>query len=514
MLSTAEPAAPAAEPATRFDALFERLYPGLFGLTYRVLGDWLETETPYKKPSSAWPMHPYCNAPTTRWLPGGPASAEPERQSPPRRLPRPAAPGTGRPPGASRWRRGRRRPRPARPSVTKRRPPCARRSPSYPSGSATAWCCAIPATPMPRSRPRSASPSARSASCSPVPSAPSAPPTRRTIMTTCPTRPLARLARRRASHSRKRDWHVHRGARPGRPPGRLPGLLDDRGRSAGECRCRRWRHRDTRGSRRLTRDRRPRPSAPRLGTGRRGPRRANRGIPTPPTREPPAQRTRHAGRVRRTSFLPESVPQRSLEPWQRRRCPSSPSPMERGAGGARPVPLPNLAAPLAGGRGRLPPRPRHPAVGTPAGRTATAQFLAQFRSQRFAVVTIEPGSATAVTWPISTTWVAYRAAPARAPAPRRALRGRSQPPRRLPRAAAGPARAARRPERPRRRCRSRPASEFRLTFDRSKARAYFQARTVTPRSACRALPGRHARRRHARLPPSCEYTALGPGPGD
>lgn len=31
--------------------------------------------------------------------------------------------------------------------------------------------------------------------------------------------------------------------------------------------------------------------------------------------------------------------------------------------------------------------------GTPAGRTATAQFLAQFRSQRFAVVTIDPGQA-------------------------------------------------------------------------------------------------------------------------
>jgi RNA polymerase sigma factor (sigma-70 family) len=44
VLSTAEPAAPTAEPATRFDALFERLYPGLFGLTYRVLGDRLETE--------------------------------------------------------------------------------------------------------------------------------------------------------------------------------------------------------------------------------------------------------------------------------------------------------------------------------------------------------------------------------------------------------------------------------------------------------------------------------------
>src|SRR4051812_19288393 len=30
--------------ATRFDALFERFYPEVFGLTYRVLGDRMETE--------------------------------------------------------------------------------------------------------------------------------------------------------------------------------------------------------------------------------------------------------------------------------------------------------------------------------------------------------------------------------------------------------------------------------------------------------------------------------------
>ncbi|HEY7066993.1 MAG TPA: sigma-70 family RNA polymerase sigma factor [Chloroflexota bacterium] len=42
MLTSTDPAA--VDPATRFDALFERLYPGLFGLTYRVLGDRLEAE--------------------------------------------------------------------------------------------------------------------------------------------------------------------------------------------------------------------------------------------------------------------------------------------------------------------------------------------------------------------------------------------------------------------------------------------------------------------------------------
>ena len=66
VLITAEPATPAAEPATRFDTLFERLYPGLFGLTYRVLGDRWRPRTRCRKPSCGWPMHPYCNVPTTR----------------------------------------------------------------------------------------------------------------------------------------------------------------------------------------------------------------------------------------------------------------------------------------------------------------------------------------------------------------------------------------------------------------------------------------------------------------
>ena len=44
MLTSTEPGEAGIDPASRFDALFERLYPGLFGLTYRVLGDRLETE--------------------------------------------------------------------------------------------------------------------------------------------------------------------------------------------------------------------------------------------------------------------------------------------------------------------------------------------------------------------------------------------------------------------------------------------------------------------------------------
>jgi RNA polymerase sigma factor (sigma-70 family) len=39
-----EPAPPVADPASRFDDLFQRLYPSLFGLTYRFLGDRAETE--------------------------------------------------------------------------------------------------------------------------------------------------------------------------------------------------------------------------------------------------------------------------------------------------------------------------------------------------------------------------------------------------------------------------------------------------------------------------------------
>lgn len=37
-------ASDAAEPVTRFDALFAQFYPELFGLVYRVLGDRMETE--------------------------------------------------------------------------------------------------------------------------------------------------------------------------------------------------------------------------------------------------------------------------------------------------------------------------------------------------------------------------------------------------------------------------------------------------------------------------------------
>jgi len=37
-------ASDAAEPVTRFDALFAQFYPELFGLIYRVLGDRMETE--------------------------------------------------------------------------------------------------------------------------------------------------------------------------------------------------------------------------------------------------------------------------------------------------------------------------------------------------------------------------------------------------------------------------------------------------------------------------------------
>jgi RNA polymerase sigma factor (sigma-70 family) len=43
-MATMTMASDAAEPVTRFDALFAQLYPELFGLVYRVLGDRMETE--------------------------------------------------------------------------------------------------------------------------------------------------------------------------------------------------------------------------------------------------------------------------------------------------------------------------------------------------------------------------------------------------------------------------------------------------------------------------------------
>src|ERR1051326_19071 len=43
-MATMPMASDAAEPVTRFDALFAQFYPELFGLVYRVLGDRMETE--------------------------------------------------------------------------------------------------------------------------------------------------------------------------------------------------------------------------------------------------------------------------------------------------------------------------------------------------------------------------------------------------------------------------------------------------------------------------------------
>lgn len=43
-MATMTMASDAAEPVTRFDALFAQFYPELFGLVFRVLGDRMETE--------------------------------------------------------------------------------------------------------------------------------------------------------------------------------------------------------------------------------------------------------------------------------------------------------------------------------------------------------------------------------------------------------------------------------------------------------------------------------------
>ena len=50
MPSVAEPTHSAADPTDRFDDLFRRLYPALFGLAYRLLGDRSETEDLLQEP--------------------------------------------------------------------------------------------------------------------------------------------------------------------------------------------------------------------------------------------------------------------------------------------------------------------------------------------------------------------------------------------------------------------------------------------------------------------------------
>ncbi|HEY7066994.1 MAG TPA: hypothetical protein VII06_36350 [Chloroflexota bacterium] len=112
-------------------------------------------------------------------------------------------------------------------------------------------------------------------------------------------------------------------------------------------------------------------------------------------------------------------------------------------------------------------------VGTPQGRTATAQFLAQFRSQRFAVVTIEPGrdrAPLAYLDHLGSVQGSFRArhgetvASLAEASQRVGFRVQQPDPATLP-AGLGPTPSVD----------VWPATEYRFTFDRRKAQAYFRA---------------------------------------
>jgi len=112
-------------------------------------------------------------------------------------------------------------------------------------------------------------------------------------------------------------------------------------------------------------------------------------------------------------------------------------------------------------------------LGTPEGRTATAQFLAQFRSQRFEVVTIDPSFTR--TGLAALEGLGTVQGDRRRPAPEevRTLGEASQRvgfPLEQPAASALPAGLNPTPK-----ILVAPASQYRLTLDRTKAQAYFQA---------------------------------------
>ena len=112
-------------------------------------------------------------------------------------------------------------------------------------------------------------------------------------------------------------------------------------------------------------------------------------------------------------------------------------------------------------------------IGTPDGRSATAQFLAQFRSQRFAVVQIDPGQSRSAFVQLERLGTVQGAYPAKsgekvatvAEAGQRVGFAVKQPD-----PATLPAGVNRTPE-----IRVSPASQMRFTFDRAKARAYFDS---------------------------------------
>jgi hypothetical protein len=112
-------------------------------------------------------------------------------------------------------------------------------------------------------------------------------------------------------------------------------------------------------------------------------------------------------------------------------------------------------------------------VGTPEGRTAAAQFLAQFRSQRFAVVTIEPGRERGYLAFLDHLGTIQGGGRARATA--ETVASVAEASRRVgfpvqqPDPAALPAGLAPTPK-----VQVWPSNQFRFTFDREKAQAYYR----------------------------------------
>jgi hypothetical protein len=112
-------------------------------------------------------------------------------------------------------------------------------------------------------------------------------------------------------------------------------------------------------------------------------------------------------------------------------------------------------------------------AGTSAGRTATAQFLAQFRSQRFAVVAIEPGRGRDYLAQLENLGSVQGSYRGQSPENVRSLAEASQRvgfPVKQPDSASLPPGFSQPPT-----VQVLPASDYRFTFDRAKARAYLDA---------------------------------------
>lgn len=112
-------------------------------------------------------------------------------------------------------------------------------------------------------------------------------------------------------------------------------------------------------------------------------------------------------------------------------------------------------------------------IGTPPGRTAAAQFLAQFRSQRFAVVTLDPSQRGDALRQLERLGTVQGTGPGQRSSAVGSIDRASSSAGfavKQPDPAALPAELAKTP-----RIQVSPATEMRFTFDTAKARAYFDS---------------------------------------